>query len=367
MTTKLVDENGRVVASDLSKEEVEALADRGVEVDLPEAEQPEEEPEKPPEQEALEEQFDVEIEEIDSVDTRERMRWVQLQKRLDEYDSEVEKRQRKRDEHMGERRRYGSDEIKSMAEDRGLIEELQDGFSRLVTRPTPRPSQAGPRMDAENVVRRAAGDVTTDRLFEEERVVETGDRCIGICTDASGSIGRDMKEVKLAAACIAKATEIISDDFVMESFTSHGRRATNEPADIDLRIVTGPDEDFAWDHLDSFESDGGTPTAAGIRDTRKLMEEVDAREYVMIVLTDGKAIITEDGYKPGTNEPVEQARRAVEECRDDGYEVLGLGFGSISNSKMGETFGEGNYKLTTIDTITEDILELYESRMKVSR
>ncbi len=314
--------------------------------------------------EMLEEAYDVEMDAVREPDERDRARWESLLKQLSEYGKNIPRRKRERDERIEKTTsRKSGDEIRTMLKQDGIISDLKDGFQKLVSRPTPRPARSGSRMDMQNVVRRASGDMTVRELFEEDVQVETGDRCIGLATDISGSMGSDMIELKKAGAAVAKATEIIGDAFVWEAFTDEGGGG------LDLRIVTGPQESFRYDHLDSFTSMINEPTAAGIRDCRMLMEQTAKHEYTMLVITDGQAMVGEDGVYYGltSDVPVDHAREAVAECREHGVEVIGLGIGSMDDRRMRETFGEGNYRLTTIDDLADDVIELYEGMMNVSR
>ena len=324
----------------------------------------------------LADKFDVDIEDVHRTDDRDIERWHRLVKSLQEYDTELERRKRERDERIGDVRvDEDSEKIEQRANQSGAISELKDGFRQLVSRPTPRPATAGPQIDPYNVTRRAAGDMTITELFEEHVEVETGDRCVGLATDISGSMRGDMSELKIAGGVIAEATEIIGDDFVWEAFTDqYNRSHTPSEERLDLRIVTGPNESFDWEHVDSFTSSYNEPTAAGVRDCRMLMEQTAARQHVMIVITDGVTLVEEDGTYRGSRSPapVDHARRAVEECRQDGFEVIGLGIGDMDEEKMEEQFGTDsqgnpNYKLTSIDELAEDILEIYRAQMSVTR
>lgn len=322
----------------------------------------------------VEERYEVNLDDIDKADNRDRMRWVQLVRRLQEYDLDVEVRKRERDERIqyrqkkyesrGRTGRLGSG-LKKRAERKGVIRELEEGFRKLVSRRVPQPDTRGNRIDSINVARRAAGDLTMTELFEEEQMVETGDRCVGLATDISGSMGSAIDELKIAGGVIAEATQIIGDEFVWEAFTDKPHRDGLDA--LDLRIVTAPNEQFSWDHVDSFASARNEPTAAGVRDCFKLMKQTDANQYVMIVITDGIALVTEDGKRPGDNTPVEQARKAVDEVRSHGVDVIGLGIGGMDDAKMEETFGGNNYKLTTIDDLARDILDLYREQLDTVR
>ena len=318
----------------------------------------------------IEDRYDVKLDEVEKVDERDRARWARLVKTMHEYDLDVEERKRERDDRIEHRQsRYShksdrlSDGLKRRAENAGVIRELKEGFQELVSRPLPEPSRRGTRIDPINVSRRAAGDVTVTELFEDEKIVETGERCVGLATDISGSMGSSIDELKIAGAAIGKATDIIGDEFVWEAFTDQPGRGEER---LDLRIVTAPNEEFDWEHLDSFGAARNEPTAAGVRDCFQLMQQTDANDYVMIVITDGMALITEDGHdKRGTNIPVEQARQAVNEVRAQGVDVIGLGIGSMSDKKMEETFGGNHYRLTDIDNLAADILDLYKQQMDV--
>jgi hypothetical protein len=211
--------------------------------------------------------------------------------------------------------------------------------------------------------------MTVTELFEEEQVVETGDRCVGFATDISGSMGSSIDELKIAGAAVAEATDIIGDEFVWEAFTDQNCKSSEAPEGrLDLRVVTGPNEDFEWEHLDSFTSAANEPTAAGIRDCFNLMQQTDANEYVMIVVTDGIALVEEDGtLSRHNNAPVEQAREAVNEIRAQGVDVIGLGIGSMDDDKMETTFGGKSYRLTDIDSLAGDILDLYREQLDTVR
>lgn len=355
---RLVTNDGTNLLDDLTPDEIRELDAHGVEIPdviLEDARK-----------DGIADQHDIPSDvTIETTDVRDRMRWIDLIKQLDEYESDLEQRKRTRDteaEAVAAQRVMHAD-VRAKARESGVIEDLKRGFEELVTRPAPKPAEAGPRLNTTNVVRRAAGDVTTTELFEEERIVETGNRCIGLCMDVSGSMGKNMMPAKLAGACIAKSTEIIDDTFVWETY-----QGTGSSGGLDLNLVTAHDESFEWEHLDSIQHKKGTPTAAGIRDTRMLMEEADAREYAMIVVTDGKATHDENGRNHSDNSPVEQARCAVTECRNDGIDVIGVGLGTgISHTKLGETFGEDGYVKTDVDDLADDLLTIYRRMLDVER
>jgi Mg-chelatase subunit ChlD len=325
--------------------------------------------------EEMRDKFDIDVDEVHRTDERDIERWHRLVNQLNEYGTDVEQRKRERDERIGSIRvRESADDIEQRAHNSGAVSELKDGFRELVSRPTPRPETIGPQIDPYNVARRASGDMTIQDLFQEHVEVETGERCVGLATDISGSMRSDITDLKVAGGVIAEATEIIGDEFVWEAFTDRKSKGhTPSEERLDLRIVTGPDEEFDWEHVDSFTDSYNEPTAAGVRDCRMLMEQTQARQYVMIVITDGVTLVEEDGTWGGRGGgPVDHARRAVEECRQDGFEVIGLGIGGMDEEKMEEQFGTDqqgnpNYRLTTIDELAEDILEIYRSQMNVSR
>ena len=320
----------------------------------------------------IEERYDVNLDEVDKIDDRDRDRWARLLKTVHDYDLDIEKRKRERDERITNNRerwsgskRRRSEGLKQRAERNGVISELEEGFRELVSREVPQPDTRGARIDPINIARRASGDVTVTELFEEEQIIETGDRCVGFCTDISGSMSGDIDELKIAGGVTATATELIGDEFVWEAFTDR-HPSDHEPVEerLDLRVVTGPNEEFRWKHVDSFMSCANEPTAAGVRDCFNLMQQTDANEYMMIVVTDGMALVEEDGtLNRGGNAPVEHARQAVNEVRRRGVDVIGLGIGSMSEKKMEETFGGGNYRLTNIDRLANDILELYRGQL----
>lgn len=307
---------------------------------------------------------DYDLDDIDSArepDEREVDRWESLVKQMSEYGDNIERRKRERDERI-EKKYYQKSGSELRNNVGGEIEDVKEGLRQMVSRPTPRPARAGPQIDMNNVVRHASGDPTVRDLFEESVEIETGERCVGLSTDISGSMSGDMEELRTAGGVIAEATEIIGDSFVWNAFTDVNSGG------LDLRIVTGPHEDFDWKHTESVTAAYNEPTAAGIRDCRMLMEKTAKREKTMIVITDGKALVGEDGtYYGASPEPVEQARAAVREARQDGVDVIGFGIGAMDEQKMEDTFGKGNYRLTSVEDLADDILDLYENMMNVSR
>lgn len=308
----------------------------------------------------IEERFDVDLNVIEKVDNRDRVKWARLIKQLDEYGREIPRRLRERNDRIESNDYLDANDVRRKAERNNVITDLREGFMELVSRPVPQPSMAGPQLDPMNVARRASGDMSVQRLFEESVEVEVGDRVVGLCTDFSGSMAGDMLDLAVTAGAVAKATDIIGDEFVWNGY-GYRRKEIKTP------LVTGPNESFEWEHTESVRSMGSTPTASGIRDCEVLMEKTSVRKKLMIVITDGMANITEEGESSSDNEAVEQARLAVDECQSRGIDVIGIGIGDMSEQKMDETFGKGNHRLTTIDTLAEDILTLYAKQLDVNR
>lgn len=273
----------------------------------------------------------------------------QLERQISEDQTDLAKRRQKRDDRIENDAAYiKSDSVREKLRDTGLGREVEEAFHALKTRDRDIADKSGPRIHKRNAIRHVAGDTSETRVYERTLRAETGDRTVMVSCDLSGSMNE--QSLKVAVGALHIATRAIDDQLIVSGWTEANGDAVN-------RLVTGPDEEFDWSHLDAVHTEGGTPTAEGVRDARSLVKEGTKRENVVIVITDGKP-------NHGRN-AVEQANREVEETRQEA-KVIGLGVGRVRESTMTEIFGEDGFVTADMDDLADKLIEVYQSQMKVS-
>lgn len=296
-------------------------------------------------------------------------RFAAVKKALDAWDADIPRRLRERDERI-EYSTGSSARIRKKREAKRLIEDIEDEFRRLQSARRDEAAEAGYRIHRRNATRRLSGDYGVTDLYHERGVTETGDRVVGVALDISGSMSGSMDEAKMAVAAIATAAESLGDEFVATAFTTDesGHPSAGDRIPIDLRIITGPDEEFEWEHLDSIEARCQEPTALGIRDCRSLMDEVPARESLMFVITDGKAHVDADEifYRDSRRQrAVDDARATVNIQRSEGVRVIGIGIGSMHSGALRSTFGS-EYIATDIKHLSDELVQAYRAGLETA-
>lgn len=257
-----------------------------------------------------------------------------------------------------------SDDLREDERWHDLRDDIADAFRQLKSRDVPRPSRKGSALNMDAIVQRQAGDRSRDRLFTRKETAARGDRAIGVSTDFSGSMYE--RQARLALAAIAEATRIIGDDFTATCWaTGNGRTFGKRREAATLGVITGPDEQFDWTHLDAFGVGGKTPTADGVDDMKGILEDMTAREKVMIVVTDGKPNITFGGGQDSiTRDPVEDAAFKVREARQDGIKVIGLGVGNVRADTMSRIFGPNGFVSGEMDDLPQKLVEVYQQQIR---
>lgn len=257
-----------------------------------------------------------------------------------------------------------SEYIRASGDWQELSEDIANAFRQLKTRDVPTPSRKGNALNMDAIVQRQAGDRSRDRLFTRKRTAARGDRAVGVSTDFSGSMNDN--HVRVALAAIAEATRIIGDDFAATCWTNDRSRSFgSRRGKATLGVITAPDEQFEWSHLDAFETGGGTPTADGVDDMADLLEDVTAREKVMIVVTDGKPNVEFGGGNESiTGDAVEDAAYKVREARQEGVKVIGLGVGFVSEETMAKIFGPSGYVTADMDDMAAKLVEVYRQQIR---
>jgi Mg-chelatase subunit ChlD len=235
--------------------------------------------------------------------------------------------------------------------DRGLDETIRELFGQFPPEER-RDVQAttGHRLDLSAVARSAGGRLPNDGLFAQRRRTETGERCLGVAIDLSGSM--DGFEAKLALAALASAADLLGDEFVAAGFR-RGDRSTP--------LVTGPNEPFDPEHLSSVGTGGGTPLAAGIRETRRLVKAANANERVLLVVTDGAPNV---GLPDGSG-AMSDTRSQIERCRRDGVAVVGIGVDA--SDRMADLFGDDSYVEVEDREFADRLLDVYRTQLRRTR
>jgi uncharacterized ParB-like nuclease family protein len=182
-----------------------------------------------------------------------------------------------------------------------------------------------------------------------------------VALDMSGSMNE--RKAKVAIGALYAATEIIGDSFVASAFLTSGRRGGSDS--IFTPLITGPDEDFMWSHLDGLTTDDMTPTASGVLDGTNLLQAASRPEKVLVVITDGKPNRAPDGGSHG-NKALDSAASAVQQARAQGVKVIGLAVGSnINEGNLKAMFGQQDYIRVDEDNLAGALLEIYRRQMKL--
>jgi nitric oxide reductase activation protein len=232
----------------------------------------------------------------------------------------------------------------------------------------PVPSRVGNELNMDNVVQRAAGDTSRDKLYDRSQTIARGGRIVAVSADMSGSMTE--KQVKLALAAIAEAASMVGDDFLATCWTqtSNSRGGYEVRRDsTGIGVVCDHDEPFEWSQLDAFDTGGGTPTADGVDITSQLIEDVHAREKLLLVVTDGAPnSVYGDGASSLTGCPVRDAREVVQKIRSKNIKVIGLFVGeSAEETAMADIFGADGYVEASMDDLAQELLDVYREQLRV--
>lgn len=185
-----------------------------------------------------------------------------------------------------------------------------------------------------------AGYSPPERIYLERRKLAR-DLGVLILVDASGSAtetDRDGLAVhehqRQAAVSLARTLEDLGDRVAVYGFRSHGR------ANVQLLALKPFAQRFgagACARLQQLEPSGYTRLGAGIRGAGEILKrESGTPQRLLLVLSDGFPY--DDGYEHRYAEA--DARKALEELRQDGVACLGLSIGAgISDDALHNVFG----------------------------
>lgn len=265
-----------------------------------------------------------------------------------------------RDRRIGKTNSISLEEVEKEYQ-QSLANDIKRAFNRIKNSGNrARTIQKSSHIHMRTVLRNRMTDGYSDpRRYVDLSPAERGDRSVVVCLDASGSM--DEKEAKMALLAIARATEYINDDFASFAYTNS---ITNESKS---QLITGLDETFKLEHLDSFNTSGGTPTASGIKSARELFAKTQRRkDKIMIVVTDGRANISLDST---SNSAVEDTNRQIGNARRDGITVIGLGVGNVDHERMTNSFSNQNgknYFTSDQDNLADEIIRIYADQMSTA-
>ncbi len=300
-------------------------------------------------------------------------RYETIQQEVRQEQTELGQQKRRREQRMQdqqersgyERRKDGADRIRELLRGDGTAEDIVEAFKKFKTQDRWLPDTRGERLNVRNATRRLAGDYSEDRVYDRKLKAEVGDRCVGVALDLSNSMNgvNALRQPKMALGALHLATKTIGDDLLAAGYKTlknHPQKGKYEPV---LDLITGPQEGFDWDHLDAAKAGMYTPTADGVMYTLDLLKKSHRREKVMVVITDGKANIELGGGKSSSGGKA-HAKRAVNTARQEGVKVLGMAVGRVGDEYMDEVFGPGAWFHTDSDTLTQDLVALYEDQMR---
>jgi von Willebrand factor type A domain len=254
-------------------------------------------------------------------------------------------------------------DVRTELDRRGLTQQIEEAFSAFGTRTAERRGWRGERLDVRAAVRQRAGALHQQNVFRHRRQTDASDRTVGVAIDLSRSM--DIFEAKVALGALFRATSVIGDDIVASGFGTD-RKNGNQ---IKIPLVTAPNEEFQWHHLNAISEMDDTPTASGIEDVRELLKYKNSRERILIVITDGKPNIPLDGTTPNREEAVTDAEEQVRRARrHHDIAVIGIGIGDeIDEGTLREMFGEWGYVLADRSNLTERLVDVYRGQIETTR
>jgi len=290
-----------------------------------------------------------------------------LEKYTDERDSETGR---------------AAEKTREKLEASGVIDEIAAEFRRIKNGRGAKARRSGKRLNVRAAARKASGDRRArERLFKSnEKNRESASRNVSVVVDMSGSMRQNgrMEAARAAIGALAKAAEQIGDDFSCLGFDAWVNPSSFSIDDVNTPVVTRPDEQFQWDHLNNAYPRGQDPVGAGMLRAADMagFGPTTARDDVMIVIADGNPLVgslTDTHYKSneytgrtaGKEAMQKEARQVTENLRDDGVKVIGVGVGNdLNHDGMARMFGDDGYTLIRdVDELADGVIDLYKNEM----
>lgn len=247
------------------------------------------------------------------------------------------------------------EEVRSHLRESGDAEEIAEQLKDLSKEEVITHARSGGTLDMRNAVRRLAGDTSMKELYRRPTTESGDDLALCVSLDMSNSMTPDELDAK---AGVGGFLHGVQEHTEHEVAANAWHESVNEAV---VRLITGPHEPFRWSHLDAVWPDGGTPTAAGIDEASILLEQMRAEIRILVVITDGTPSTL--SWQPEEyDDPVAESQAVVDEVRDRGIEVIGLGFGAVSEDRMTEIFGDAG-RAVTVSTLPDHLMDILEDHI----
>lgn len=279
--------------------------------------------------------------------------------------------------------------LQNQAKQTGDASEIAAAFEEIRRAPRSINTRQGGRLDRKRVTRFCAGDGSKRDFYQQERGSGTkARRAIGVCLDMSVSMNnpafpdrdydsndrvpRRSEVAKYAVGLLATACEQIGDDLLARSFYKGARFNGGTKEEIGCApMITDAGENWDWDYLDAAGPGGGTPMGYGIEQVAQDLLDTDQPSRTMIVVCDGQPTSPNGLANYETRDrinKVRDTRLVVEEARNAGIGVIGIGIGGVPEETMHGIFGaddDGDPLWLTPDTadLPQRLAEVYEAEL----
>jgi hypothetical protein len=239
--------------------------------------------------------------------------------------------------------------VRETGVDDAVYSTFLDEFSDERRRPDPEPGT----LNLREVNRMVCGDTTVDP-YDEWQQVGGGDVAVGVSLDMSGSMGKYEVDAKSAVGAFLKGVELFGGEVVANAWQG---RATPK-----CYLVTGPDERFRWPQLNVTDPSSADPIAAGMLHCAGLLDQLTAETKLLLVVHDGNPTVLS---RPDLDEDTapDEARTTVEELRDEGLTVIGVGFGRVNEGNLAKMFGTDGYVHTRLEDLADALVETYSEQI----
>lgn len=248
--------------------------------------------------------------------------------------------------------------VRERLRETGIAEDVQDALEGLGTDEEDVTTPEGELLDMRNVTRLLAGDTTIEDYYRRRVEKPADDLAVGVSVDMSGSMARDELDTKAAVGAFLFAVEQLGGDVVANGWN-------DELSTAYAYMVTGPHEQFAWRHLDGIEPDGGTPTGYGIWDCGCMLERLHAETKLLFVITDGSPT-TRARDDREFDSSMDEAESTVTELRNRNMDVVGFGFGAVSESKLERMFGPEDSHYVDLEALPDALADEFASRYETT-
>lgn len=237
--------------------------------------------------------------------------------------------------------------IRETAIDSKVYSAFLDIFSDERRRSAPEPGT----LDLRQATRYVCGDTATDP-YEEWTEVNGGNVAVGVSLDQSGSMSQYEVEAKSAVGVFLDAVQKFGGEVVANAWQGGSRSANSI-------VLTGTREKFKWEHLLAVRPRSSDPISAGMLHCASLLDRVRADEKLLLVIHDGHPTVLSRGDLD-EDDACREAAETVEDLREEGYTVIGVGFGGVSERNLARMFGEDGYVHTELDQLADALVDSYE-------